>query len=223
MSIDETTLSVSGPALTDGDGTIISLGTSGLVVGSSTYAFPTPATDALLTVSNGPVADATGVFTIDHVTFVVALRPSFLSIVPRYATPNNATTSVGSDGAEISELGPPATVNGTVFALDPSALAVGAQHHPVGQCVGAGRGAPHWCFLTTDNDNSDGGAGLCAGAVANGRWKGSFVRGREGGSPWRRLEDVTCCGGDHVRCSLGIVLLIGVLPFLLSAVPKKTD
>lgn len=45
ISIDGTTISVGGPPITD-HGTIVSLASSGLVIGSSTFAFPTPAPNA---------------------------------------------------------------------------------------------------------------------------------------------------------------------------------
>ena len=40
--ISGSTISINGPAITDSEGTILSLGYSGLAVGSSTYTFPTP-------------------------------------------------------------------------------------------------------------------------------------------------------------------------------------
>lgn len=51
--ISSTSLAVGGPALTIGNGQTASLATNGLVVGSSTYAFPTPAP------SSGPGASTT--------------------------------------------------------------------------------------------------------------------------------------------------------------------
>ena len=50
--INGTTLSLSSPAITEADGEIISLASDGLVIGSSTYAFPTPASAPATTTSN---------------------------------------------------------------------------------------------------------------------------------------------------------------------------
>ena len=119
VSVDGTTLTVSGPAFTESDGTVVSLGPSGLVVGSSTYAFPTPASDTLTAVTNGPIAGSPGVFTIDGETFTAA-----------------ATSALVIGSTSLSEGGPPVTINGTIISLGTSALTVGASTIPLASVSG---------------------------------------------------------------------------------------
>ena len=100
------TLSLSGPAVTS-SGSVLSLTSGGLVVGSSTYAFATPASN--------PAASST-TQEIPITTALVVAGQSF--------TANPSAFVV--NGTTISAGGPGVTLSGTPVSLDPSGnLAVG--------------------------------------------------------------------------------------------------
>lgn len=120
VSIDGTTLSISGPAITD-HGTVISLASGGVVVGSSTFAYATPASNALTSVTNGPLSGQGAkptVFAIDGETFTA--EPSGLLI----------------DGTNLSLGGSAITLNGTVISLASDSLVVGASTIPLASVSG---------------------------------------------------------------------------------------
>ena len=122
VAIDGTTLSVAGPAITD-HGTIISLASAGLVVDSSTFAYPNPASSkALTSVTDGPLPGQGAtptVFAIDGETFTAA-PPSTLLIA----------------GTDVAVGGEPITLNGTVISLASDSLVVGASTIPLASVSG---------------------------------------------------------------------------------------
>ena len=99
--LDGTTLSINGPA-TINAGTTLSLDPSGLVVGTQTFAFPTPAPEL--------IPSASRVFTFAGQTFT-SLK--------------NAAVAFG--GMTLLPNGPAVTLSGTVLSLASSALVIGTQ------------------------------------------------------------------------------------------------
>lgn len=95
------TLSVDGPPAT-ASGTVLSLASSGLVVDSQTFAFPTPAPE-LMPGANKIVTFAGGTFT------------------------QIGNGAVAFHGMTLEAGGPAATISGTVMSLAPSNLVVGSQ------------------------------------------------------------------------------------------------
>ena len=99
--INDYTLSENGPPTTTA-GTVLSLASSGLVVDSQTFAFPTPAPNLLL--------NANRIVTFAGQTF----------------TQFGSATLV-SDGMTLVANGPAATISGTVMSLASSKLVIGSQ------------------------------------------------------------------------------------------------
>ena len=122
VSIDGTVLSLSGPALTD-KGTVISLASGGLVVGSSTYAYATPASN-IATATNGAIAGqpaaSPSIFSIDGMTFTA--YPSGLVV----------------GGAEVFQGSGSITVEGTPISLGSSDLVIGSSTIPIASVSGLG-------------------------------------------------------------------------------------
>ena len=134
------TLVANGPAATV-SGTAISLASSGLVIGSQTFAFPTPAPD-LLTNANAVVTFAGQTFTrhgsgaivVNGMTLVangpattisgtvVSLASSSLVIGSQtFAFPTSAPSALSNavviDGNTLTAGGPPVTISGTTLSL----------------------------------------------------------------------------------------------------------
>ncbi|KAG8525305.1 uncharacterized protein KY384_008949 [Bacidia gigantensis] len=102
ISIDGQTISVGGPAITDAQGTRVSLATDGLVVGSATYAYAHPL------ITNGPVLGQSSVFIVAGET-ITADGHGGLSI---------SRTKITNGGSA-------ATIHGTAVSLGADALVVG--------------------------------------------------------------------------------------------------
>ena len=118
--IDGTTLSISGPAITD-HGTVISLASGGFVVGISTFAYATPASNTLTSVTNGPISGqgaSPSVFDIDGETFTAEASGLLIA------------------GTDVSIGGSAVTINGTVISLASDSLIVGASTIPLASVSG---------------------------------------------------------------------------------------
>ena len=99
--VDGTPLSIGGPAIT-GDGTKISLASNGLVVGSSTYAYATPAVVHIATLSSGVVS---GSFSTGILPSVGAMPASAMPSVTGNVSRSSASVAKIMDGWMLAVLG----------------------------------------------------------------------------------------------------------------------
>lgn len=126
IAIDGSTISVGGPPITD-QGSVISLAPSGLVIGSSTFAFPTPAPDAHND-KNGFVIDGqTLTFNGAAITISgtsISLGETALTIGTSTISLASVTADGGLGGAILSGLGAQPTSSVVPFAGRGGKLAV---------------------------------------------------------------------------------------------------
>ena len=122
ISISGTTLSVGGPAITDSNGSAISLATGGIVVGSSTFAFAAPATPTASTPVQ-PVATTTPASPPSG--------PAAAGPTPTTLTTDGQVLTVQSGGkvvvagTTLSAGGPAATISGTPVSVGPGDVVIG--------------------------------------------------------------------------------------------------
>jgi len=107
------TLSVSGPAATV-SGTVVSLASSGLIIGTQTFAIPTPGPDPTTSSTNGPATTISGI--------ALSLAPSGVVIGDQtFALPPAAPGRVGDtvviDGTTLTAGNPVITIAGMPVSL----------------------------------------------------------------------------------------------------------
>ena len=133
ISIDGTTLSISGPAMTE-NGTVLSLASGGLVVGSSTFALPTPAPYAVATTTSWAFTP-TPAFAVSGQSVVPASPTTF---VIEGQTFTAYPSGLAIDGTEVFQGSTAITLSGTAISLGSSEIVIGASTIPFASVTGLG-------------------------------------------------------------------------------------
>ncbi|KAF6236890.1 hypothetical protein HO173_005181 [Letharia columbiana] len=133
ISVKGTTLSISGPAMTN-QGTLLSLAPSGLVVDASTFPFATPTPTAAVTTTNQASAPPPPFAISGH--SIIPASPSTFTIAGETFTAYPGGLAI--DGTEVFQGSTAITVSGTAISLGSSDLVVGTSTVPFASVTGLG-------------------------------------------------------------------------------------
>ena len=120
VAVNGATLSLNGPEIKD-HGTVLSLGSGGLVVGASTYAFATPAPSAAATAQQFPI---TTILSAGGQTFTA--NPSGFSIADTTLSPGSPALTISGTLISLGTSGI-LTIDSSTINLSPTALTIASQ------------------------------------------------------------------------------------------------
>ncbi|KAL9073099.1 MAG: hypothetical protein Q9161_003153 [Pseudevernia consocians] len=184
ISIDRTTLSISGPAVTK-NSTLLSLATDGLIIGSSTFAFATPAPNTAETTITSATLAPTSSFTIISVQPIIPASPPTFIIAGETFTAYPSGLAIS--GTEVFQGSTAITLSGTAISLGSSDIVIGASTIPFASVTGLGAALS---------------SGLVTGASASGGGLGPTATSTGG-----KNSHVSAAGHLKVKGKMGMVWL----------------